>query len=137
MKRVKRFVFDTNVIVSAMLFSNAKPSLALKNGFRKGVIVVSTETLEELSRVVFDEKFDKYAPAAMRQGFLERYETDCELIEVTEEVSFCRDPDDDKFLSLAKTAKATAIISGDKDLLVLNPFNDIPIITPDEFLKRF
>ncbi len=47
----------------------------------------------------------------------------------------CRDSDDDKFLELAVSQKVTCIVSGDQDLLVLNPFQGIPILTADEFLQ--
>ncbi len=45
----------------------------------------------------------------------------------------CRDPKDDKFLELAANGRADVIISGDADLLVLNPFRDIPILAPAAF----
>jgi uncharacterized protein len=48
-------------------------------------------------------------------------------------VTGCRDPDDDKFLELVVNGHAGAIISGDADLLVLDSFRGIPIITPAAF----
>ena len=56
---------------------------------------------------------------------------------ITQEIKACRGSEDDKWLSLAVSAKSDCIISGDKDLLVLNPFREIPILTPVEFLNRF
>jgi putative PIN family toxin of toxin-antitoxin system len=56
-------------------------------------------------------------------------------IETNETISECRDPKDNKFLELAVCGKADFIISGDEDLLVLNPFRNIQMITPDSFLK--
>ena len=49
----------------------------------------------------------------------------------------CRDPDDNILLALALDGKADYIVSGDKDLLDLTPFQDIPILKPAEFLKMF
>jgi len=46
----------------------------------------------------------------------------------------CRDPKDNKFLELAVAGEATHIVTGDSDLLVLNPFRDIAVLTPSEFL---
>jgi uncharacterized protein len=54
------------------------------------------------------------------------------LITVRFETPICRDPKDEKFLELA--ANADCIVSGDKDLLVLNPFRGTLILTPREFL---
>lgn len=55
-------------------------------------------------------------------------------MEVTQRVKECRDPKDDKFLKLAVNGNATLIVSGDKDLQVLHPFRNIPILSPREFL---
>ncbi len=60
-----------------------------------------------------------------------------ELVEIKELITICRDPKDDKFLELAISGKADFIITGDQDLLILNPFRDIEIITANEFLTRF
>jgi uncharacterized protein len=59
---------------------------------------------------------------------------DAELVDVTEEVTECRDPKDDKFLALGVSGRATHIVSGDADLLTMNPFRGIPIVTPHDFL---
>ncbi|CAC5342364.1 nucleotide binding protein PINc [Planktothrix agardhii CCAP 1459/11A] len=47
----------------------------------------------------------------------------------------CRDPKDDKILSLALSGKAEYIITGDQDLLILNLFQGVKIITIEEFLN--
>jgi uncharacterized protein len=56
-----------------------------------------------------------------------------ELVAITERVTACRDPKDNKFLELAVNGPADIIISGDDDLLVLDPFRNIPILTPTAF----
>ena len=66
-----------------------------------------------------------------------RIERDTLMFKVNETITACRDPKDDKYLELAITCKASCIITGDKDLLILNPFEDIPIITASEFYKNF
>jgi predicted nucleic acid-binding protein len=48
----------------------------------------------------------------------------------------CRDPHDDKFLAAAINGGATFLVTGDRDLLVLERFQDVEIITPQEFLGR-
>jgi putative PIN family toxin of toxin-antitoxin system len=57
-----------------------------------------------------------------------------ELVTIAERVTVCRDPKDDKFLELAINGRADAIISGDADLLTLDMFRGIPIITPSAFV---
>lgn len=60
-----------------------------------------------------------------------------EMVEPVTHVDLCRDPDDNKFLGCAKDAKALYIVSGDKDLLVLEKFENIEIITAKEFCERY
>ncbi len=59
---------------------------------------------------------------------------DAEVVDVTENIAECRDPKDDRFLELAVDGNATCIVSGDSDLLVLNPFRGVRILTPQEFI---
>ena len=58
-----------------------------------------------------------------------------QLVPIVRRVAACRDPRDDKFLDVALAGEAAAIVSGDKDLLVLNPWRGIPILTPADFVS--
>jgi len=58
-----------------------------------------------------------------------------ELVSITERITVCRDPTDDKFLELAANGHADLILTGDKDLLVLNPFRGIQIVGPATFVQ--
>ena len=59
-----------------------------------------------------------------------------ELTNPQHSITACRDPKDNRFLEAALAGQADCIVSGDADLLVLNPFEDIPILRPAEFLAR-
>ena len=130
-------MFDTNVVVIAFLFPDSSVAKAFEKGLKSGTILLSEETLEELQEVLLRDKFDKYLPKPIRQAFVQKFEILAAMIEVTETITACCDPKDNKFLSLAVTANVVAIISGDKDLLVLNPFKNILILSPFEFLNNF
>jgi uncharacterized protein len=130
-----REVFDTNVIVSALLFENGKPAQALRYALTNGEVLLSLDLLEELNDVLGREKFNRYLTSEEREEFLETLIERAVLIEITENVQECRDPKDDKVLELALNGEAQYIISGDKDLLVLHPFRNVSVITVDEFLK--
>ena len=80
------------------------------------------------------EKFDRYVTAYEREEFLEAFVERAVFVEPTEEIRVCRDLNDDKFLELAVSGKANYIISGDDDLVLLNPFRTIAILTSAEFL---
>lgn len=58
-----------------------------------------------------------------------------EAVTITERIAACRDATDDKFLEVAVNGKADMIVSGDADLLVLNPFRGIPIVPPSAFVQ--
>jgi putative PIN family toxin of toxin-antitoxin system len=82
------------------------------------------------------ERFDDYVDRETRHELLLALLDKAELAEVTTQVQKSRDPDDDKFLELAIEVEAACIVSGDKDLLVLESIRGIPILTADEFLRR-
>ena len=132
-----RLVFDTNVVVSAVLFLASVPARAMELGQAAGRFLVSDETAEELRRVLMRTKFDRYVPAAERARFLGRLLDDSVLVEIVEIIEDCRDPKDNKFLELAVSGGATHLITGDDDLLILNPYRGVAILTPQAFLDEF
>jgi uncharacterized protein len=129
-----RFVLDTNVIVSALLLSGSVPRQAFDKVLTEGKPLVSPPVILELIEVLSRKQFNKYLLEEERMRFLVGLLKEAELLDNTETISECRDPKDNKFLELAFSGKADCIISGDHDLLVLNPFREIPIVTPKGFL---
>ena len=67
--------------------------------------------------------------------WLSRMLTEAKLVTISERVTECRDPKDNKFLELALDGRADVIVSGDYDLLELNPFRKIPIVRPTAFVQ--
>ena len=57
-------------------------------------------------------------------------------VPIVNRIASCRDPTDDKFPELAVNGRADLIVSGDADLLVLNPLRGIEILAPAGFLRR-
>ncbi|MGB7395669.1 MAG: putative toxin-antitoxin system toxin component, PIN family [Pricia sp.] len=131
------FVFDTNNLVSAVLFENSTTAKALDAAFEQGNLVVSNETMNELANVLFRKKFDSYLSDEERWQFIDRIESKSKVIFPNVQITDCRDPKDNKFLELAVTAKASCIVTGDKNLLILHPFRNIPIMNASNFLKQF
>lgn len=129
-----RFVLDTNVIVSALLLKQSVARQAFDKALQQGKLLLSQATIEELNEVLGRKGFDKYVLEDERMEFLTALVREATLVEVVETVTECRDPKDDNFLELAVSGKATCIVSGDDDLLVLHPFRSIPVLTPRQFL---
>jgi len=131
----KCFVIDTNTIISAALFRQSIPRQALDLALASGILLVSDATTLELTSVLLRTKFDRYLEQAKRETFLAVFLRQTTLIPITESVSLCRDPKDDKFLDVAINGHAKCIVSGDQDLLALHPFRGLAIVTPRAFLK--
>mgnify|MGYP003376606168 CR=1 FL=1 len=134
MNAANRVVVDTGVLISAALRLNSLPRQAYLKALEGFELCASVETLAELERVLYREKFDRYLPLAERLAFLETYRASVEVFEVTLQVADCRDPKDNPFLALALTVEAKLLISSDPDLYTLNPYRGIPILRPAEFL---
>jgi putative PIN family toxin of toxin-antitoxin system len=92
--------------------------------------------MAELQQVLGRARFDKYMTEDDRLLFLEVLTRDVLPVEIIEAVVDCRDPKDNKFLEVAVNGHADCIVSGDGDLLVLNPFRGIVIVMPNDFLSR-
>jgi predicted nucleic acid-binding protein len=74
--------------------------------------------------------------ASARKCATERVASLVEIIDVLQSIRESRDPKDDKFLEAAVNGRADVIVTGDKDLLDLNPFRGIAILTPAAYLAR-
>ena len=130
-----RVVLDTNVVVSALLFERG--SLAwIRTAWQTRLIqpVVAEPTVRELMRVLAYPKF--------RLNALELEQLLADLLPLCETLTapiVCaeqqvRDPKDQMFVDLALTARVSALVSGDTDLLALHDqLNPVQVLTPAEF----
>lgn len=129
-----RTVVDTSVVVSALLLPRSVPRQAFDAAVARGKLLVSEATVAELNEVLRRPKFNKYLPEEKRLEFLAALVQESELVEVTEEITACRDGKDDKFLEAAVSGGASHLVTGDADLLALHPFRGIAVLTPQAFL---
>jgi uncharacterized protein len=123
-------ILDSNVIIAAFSSKGLCHSL-FELCLTRYSIIISDHILTEVHRILH-EKF-KMPTKKVNEvtNYLKNFcETQC--YEKLKE-NICRDKDDDEILALAQSASADYIITGDKDLLVLNTFNSIPIVSPWEF----
>ncbi|NCQ86780.1 MAG: putative toxin-antitoxin system toxin component, PIN family [Microcystis aeruginosa W13-18] len=130
------FVFDTNVLVSALLSKNGKARQAFNKARRLGKLLMSESTLLELVTVFARPKLNKYVSSLEKEIFIVMIAKATKVIEIQSEIVVCRDEKDNQYLELAIDGQATCIVSGDSDLLVVNPFREIPILTIQEFLDH-
>lgn len=135
MKRA-RVVFDTNVLISGALSTTSTLALAMEKAINDGQLLASTATLRELMEKLLSAKFDPYVSRETRDVLLLRLAPLVEIVEVVQTIQASRDPKDDKFLEVAVNGRADLLVTGDADLLELNPFRGIAILTPADYLGR-
>lgn len=131
------FVFDTNSLISAFLLPESISRQALEIATLQGSLALSEITFEEFIEVLFRKKFDKYFSVEVRWKIVEKVTVNTKMFFPAEIITDCRDLKDNKFLELAVCANASCIITGDNDLLILNPYRTIPIINASSFVKYF
>jgi uncharacterized protein len=128
-----RVVIDTNIWISALLSRYLRDLIQAILIEDRISILFSSALITEIESVVKRPKIKKYINENDASAFLDILVSRGELIEVRTEIKICRDPKDDFILALCKDGNADYLITGDKDLLILNPFEDTQIMTIADF----
>jgi putative PIN family toxin of toxin-antitoxin system len=134
---LQRIVIDTCVSISAAILPQSIAAKAFSLALSNFQLVVSESALAELVDVIYRKKFDGYLSDEARVAFLILLSQSSENIVVTTIINDCVDPKDNQFLSLAVDSGAKIIISGDPHLTIMNPYRDISIMSPREFIESF
>lgn len=129
-----RAVVDTNVLVAAAINRTGRPALRLEFISRRGILTLSQATFAEIADVLERRYFAARLDRGTRAAFIVAPGQEAHFVEPTETIHLCRDPKDDKFLEAALAGRADCIVSGDADLLILDPFRGIRIQSPASFL---
>jgi putative PIN family toxin of toxin-antitoxin system len=134
-----RLVLDTNVVISALLWRGTPYRLLEAIRRHEGLTVYSSPVLlEELTDVITRPALSRRLATIGKTAheLLADYVEATELVEPVDIARIARDPDDDHVLACALAAEASLIVSGDSDLLVLEGYERIPIITPAAALHK-
>jgi uncharacterized protein len=129
-----RVVVDTNVFISAALKDESFPALALRVVAERGTLLKSTATERQLFEVLARPQLAALVDPVV-VDWIRELMARAEAVRIIGRIAACRDPTDDEFLELAVNGKADVIVSGDADLLVLNPFRGIPVVRPASFVQ--
>jgi putative PIN family toxin of toxin-antitoxin system len=127
-----KLLLDTNVLVAALVARGTCSDL-LEHCVRQHVVISSQLLLDEL-REVLERKFHQRA-IDVRSALQLFAETFTLVTPNPLDPPACRDHDDDVVLATALADECAAIISGDQDLLVLDPFRGIRVLAPPAFWK--
>ncbi len=134
-----RAVIDTGVLVSALMRRRSTPGEileALRSGRFRAVYTLETllEVVDVLGRPAMRQKY--HIEPGDISALINLIQLRGEIATVGRRVNACRDPKDNKFLDAALAGSVDCIVSGDMDLLILTPFEGIPILRPAEFLPK-
>lgn len=134
-----RAVIDTSILVRSIIHPTGTVGPILSR-LRDGgyTLLYSSELLEEIVEVLGRGRLrSKYGVTDQDvEILLKLFLLRGEAVAPSRRIQVCRDPKDDKVLDVAIAGRAESIVTGDEDLLVLHPFEGIPIVGPSEFLRR-
>ncbi len=130
-----RVIIDTNLLISFLLTKENSSVVSLIANHHL-TLLFSEDLLSEFLDVTQRNKFKKYFSKADTVNLLHQLSSRSEMIKVTSKVIVCRDTKDNFLLALAKDGKATHLITGDKDLLILEKFGETIILKINDFLKK-
>ena len=129
-------IIDTNLWISFLLTKDfSKFDKIIANQLI--TLVFSEELVEEIVEVTQRPKFRKYFPVNEVESLLLKIRGRAIFINVTTVANACRDPKDNFLLALAIDGKASHLITGDKDLLILKKIGKTRILTITEYLAEF
>jgi uncharacterized protein len=136
MRTPQRVVVDTNVFVSRLLRFDSVPGRAAEKAIHTAVLLVSQATMSELADVLAQEKFDRYVTIEQRLQFIRLVAQTAKFVPIIHPIRECRDPKDDKFLEVALNGRADVIVTGDTNLLAMNPWREVAIVPPANYIRR-
>lgn len=129
-----RIIIDTNLWISFLLTNNyVKLDVILSKGKK---LLFSQQLIEEFVKVVQRPKLKRYLTNEDIENLLITIGTKATFIKTTE-INVCRAPKDNFILALAVDGKATHLLTGDKDLLILEKIEDTQIITIANYLLHY
>lgn len=130
-----RIVVDTNVVISGVFFGGMPSKVLIAIASGKVKACATSEIIDEYNEII--EEMILRKQGHLKKDIINPLIASMEIIERKSIIKLSRDPDDDKFLECAKDGKALYIVSGDKDLLTIENYEGIEIITAKEFCEKY
>ena len=130
-----RIVIDTNVLISGVFFGGFPRKILSAVVEQKIIACATAEIINEYEEIV--QEMVSRKQGHINKAILNPLIKAMEIIEPVTHVRICRDPDDNKFLECAKDSHAFYIVSGDKDLLVIEQYGNVQIVTAKDFWEKF
>ncbi|MCI8931534.1 MAG: putative toxin-antitoxin system toxin component, PIN family [Lachnospiraceae bacterium] len=130
-----KIVIDTNVLISGVFFGGFPRKILSAVVSQKITACATAEIINESEEIV--QEMINRKQGHINRAILSPLIQAMEIIEPVTHIGICRDPDDNKFLECAKDSHALYIVSGDKDLLVIEQFGNIQIVNAKDFCEKY
>lgn len=131
----KRIILDTNLWISFLISKNLAEIDDLIQS-KEITLLFSNESLEEFVEVVKRPKFKRFFTNRDIEKLLDTFDQYAELVQIKTDIDICRDSKDNFLLNIAIDGKADFLITGDKDLLVIERINKTQIVTFQDFIFK-
>jgi putative PIN family toxin of toxin-antitoxin system len=135
MTRIESVVLDTNVLISAAISPLGNPAAALRVVIARRAMASSPALFHEFESRMARPRIQRFVGADRIPAILAAVRDATRFVTPAPMAPVCRDPADDMVLATALAARADAVVTGDEDLLVLDPFQGIRVVTPAAFLE--
>lgn len=132
-----KVVFDASALVGALLKPDSVPERALLLARTSEAVCLSAAVEAEIREVFARPKFRKYLTSGRAERVLDLLTASAVWAVPTEAVTDCRDAKDNKYLELALATGASTIVASDDDLLALDPWRGVRIVSPADYVARF
>jgi len=128
-----RILFDTNVLISGILFRGL-PRTLLERAVRGELELVTSPALLDELEDVLTRRFE--FPSELGRAVRTELESLADVVVPPDVPAVSRDRDDDQVLAAAVSGGAEAIVTGDRDLLVLEMHHGIRVMGPSDFIAQ-
>ena len=130
-----KIVIDTDILISAAFFGGI-PRKVIQAIVEEKVTACANDLIIEEYEEIKEEMLLR-KKGKLSDDIFDSYLRKVKIVDPVTVVDVCRDPDDNKFIACAMDAEAIYVVSGDKDLLAVEHYEEIEIVTAKEFYERY
>ena len=130
-------ILDTNIFIRALIGSRIASNILDKALLEKKLNLIASDILlKEIIRIAQKPRIAVLIPRYKLVELISLLRERAVFVEITENLTACRDIKDNFLLEMALKTRAAYLITNDNDLLILNPFQNTEIVRPENFLRR-
>lgn len=132
-----KILIDSNIWISGLISGSIRSRIQTIIADPDISIYASERLLNEIEEVANRPKIQRFIENEnILQRFLNVIRNRVEIVQPNSEVEICRDPKDDFLLAISRDNNLNYLVTGDKDLLVIESYESTLIVTLSQFLEK-